>query len=663
MKIRLCWFTWLLCLFAINVLANYAYAASDNKDYKYVINLASSVKPISSVSPLNKSLGGYFYYRLTLKSNVKYRYRLRLGFFKSRKETDAALKLVRDQYSDAWIDTVKSEENHLISKWQKRTIAKIPDERRLIDLMEQARIAMVAKQYKKAISLYTKVVQSNSPAFQQEAQEYLGVARERNGQLAHAKAEYNIYLKKYPDSENIDRVKQRLNALLTAYAVPGKALKENGKVIKKPEWQHFGVLMQFYDRDEIDTERFGSIVANSTVSTNFNYNARLLNSEYNIKTEVAGTHIYDLEDTDNNDSRLTSMFADIFSPNQKLYSRVGRQKGRSGGVVGRFDGVDLGYWLSPKYKMRFTSGFPVEYSSTVDSATDKYFYSLGLDIGQIRPLWDLNIFMLQQVADGIVDRNEIGAEVRYRGPSSSLFSMLDYSVEFSTVNYFTTIYNQRFEDASTLDVIFDYRKTPFLTTTNALQGQTGYSSLGDLLVDLTEEEIQALSIDRTSLYKSLTVLHTRKLSKTLEFNADASVSSLSGTVASGGVEAIEGTGNEYSASAGLIANNLFTEFDINIMNFRFSQLDQSDVMMLNLSSKYRLSNAWRLNPRFRYEIRDYDDGRDITRIKPSIRVNYRRSRNWQFELQFDWEDKDTDSSTLSESETSYYLHAGYIYLF
>lgn len=645
-------------------MVSYVYAASENSEYKYVINLASSVKPIKSVPPLNKSLSKYFYYRLSLKSNVKYRYRLRLGFFKSRSETNEALKLVRTQYSDAWIDGIKSEEINLISKWQKRKKAKAPDERKLIDLMEQARIAMVDKQYKKAISLYTKVVQSDSPALQQEAQEYLGVARERNGQLAHAKAEYKIYLKKYPKSEDVDRVKQRLNALLTAYSVPAKALKENKKVIKKPEWQHFGVLMQFYDRDEIDTERFGSIVANSTVSTNFNYNARLLNSEYSIKTEVAGTHIYDLEDTDNNDSRLMSMFADIFSPNQKLYSRVGRQKGRSGGVVGRFDGVDLGYWLSPKYKMRFTTGFPVEYNGgTVDSETDKYFYSLGLDIGQIQPLWDLNIFMLQQVADGIVDRNEVGAEVRYRGPSSSLFSMLDYSVEFSTVNYFTTIYNQRFEDASTLDVILDYRKTPFLTTTNALQGQTGYSSLGDLLDDLTEEEIQALSIDRTSLYKSLTVLHTRKLSQTLEFNADASISNLSGTVGSGGVEAIDGTGNEYSASAGLIANNLFTEFDINIINFRFSQLDQSDVMMLNLSSKYRLSNAWRLNPRFRYEIRDYDDGRDITKIKPSIRVNYRRNRNWQFEVQFDWEDKDTDSLTLSESESSYYLHAGYIYLF
>ena len=64
--------------------------------------------------------------------------------------------------------------------------------------MEKARIAIVGKKYEMAIRLYTKVIQSNNKLYQQEAQEYLGVARERNGQLAHAKAEYQIYLKNIP---------------------------------------------------------------------------------------------------------------------------------------------------------------------------------------------------------------------------------------------------------------------------------------------------------------------------------------------------------------------------------------------------------------------------------------------------------------------------------
>jgi len=662
---NLSFFKKLLCVVVCFFSVSTAYAASDkgNSTYKYVVNLASSAKPIKSVSPLNKSLKKHYYYKFTLKPGSKYQYRLRLGFFKTRKETNEALRIVKNTYKDAWIDTIKKQEVYLIDKWKKKRIAKAPDNRRLTVLMEKARIAIVGKKYDKAIRLYTKVIQSNNKLYQQEAQEYLGVARERNGQLAHAKAEYQIYLKKYPDSENISRVKQRFDALLTAYGKPEKALPAFKKGKKQSEWQHFGIVLQFYDRDVIDTELLGEIVANSILSTNINYSSRLRNSKYKIRTNVAGTHIYDLQNSETDDSRLTSMYADIITPGQKAHGRVGRQKGRSGGVVGRFDGFDVDYRLASKYKLKFITGFPVELSKTVSHETDKYFYSLGMEVGPIKKYWDASVFMIQQQAGGIVDRNEVGAEVRYRSATTSMFSMLDYSVEFGTVNYFTTIYNRRFKDKSTLDVILDYRKSPFLTTTNALQGQVGVSSLDDLLVTLTEDEIAQLSIDRTSVYKSITVLRSQKLSGKVEFNADVSISNLSGTVSSGGVDAVAGTGNEYSASAGLIATNLMTSNDINIMNFRLSQLVTSDVMVLNVSSKFRLSREWRLNPRLRYELRDYDDGRDITKLKPSFRVNYRRSRNWQFEFQIDLEDKDTTTATSSESESSYFLHMGYIYIF
>jgi len=221
---NLSFFKKLLCVVVCFFSVSTAYAASDkgNSTYKYVVNLASSAKPIKSVSPLNKSLKKHYYYKFTLKPGSKYQYRLRLGFFKTRKETNEALRIVKNTYKDAWIDTIKKQEVYLIDKWKKKRIAKAPDNRRLTVLMEKARIAIVGKKYDKAIRLYTKVIQSNNKLYQQEAQEYLGVARERNGQLAHAKAEYQIYLKKYPDSENISRVKQRFDALLTAYGKPEK---------------------------------------------------------------------------------------------------------------------------------------------------------------------------------------------------------------------------------------------------------------------------------------------------------------------------------------------------------------------------------------------------------------------------------------------------------
>ena len=57
-----------------------------------------------------------------------------------------------------------------------------------------------------------------------EAQELLGLAREKNGQTAHAKAEYQRYLALYPDADGAARVRQRLAALLAT----GRQAEESG---------------------------------------------------------------------------------------------------------------------------------------------------------------------------------------------------------------------------------------------------------------------------------------------------------------------------------------------------------------------------------------------------------------------------------------------------
>jgi len=47
-------------------------------------------------------------------------------------------------------------------------------------------------------------------------QELLGLARERSGQLAHAKAEYEEYLRRYPSGEAAERITRRLATLRAA---------------------------------------------------------------------------------------------------------------------------------------------------------------------------------------------------------------------------------------------------------------------------------------------------------------------------------------------------------------------------------------------------------------------------------------------------------------
>lgn len=93
--------------------------------------------------------------------------------------------------------------------------AGVSEEDKIEKEMSDARAAIARKDYSRAAGLLTKLIGLPAHKYSAEAQELLGVVRERNGQMAHAKAEYEIYLEKYPDGEGAQRVRQRLAAIET----------------------------------------------------------------------------------------------------------------------------------------------------------------------------------------------------------------------------------------------------------------------------------------------------------------------------------------------------------------------------------------------------------------------------------------------------------------
>ena len=85
-------------------------------------------------------------------------------------------------------------------------------------MMAEVRGAMSARDYPKALALLTKLQRQPEFPERAHAQELLGLARERSGQLAHAKAEYEEYLRRYPQGEAAERVAFRLRILRAAEA-------------------------------------------------------------------------------------------------------------------------------------------------------------------------------------------------------------------------------------------------------------------------------------------------------------------------------------------------------------------------------------------------------------------------------------------------------------
>ncbi|MDH5649987.1 MAG: hypothetical protein OEY67_10070, partial [Gammaproteobacteria bacterium] len=81
-------------------------------------------------------------------------------------------------------------------------------EKQAARLFGQGRQALLKKQHRQAIRLFIRVLDLPENSYSADALEFLGVARERNGQRQQAVVEYKLYLKRYPKTEGADRVRQ-----------------------------------------------------------------------------------------------------------------------------------------------------------------------------------------------------------------------------------------------------------------------------------------------------------------------------------------------------------------------------------------------------------------------------------------------------------------------
>lgn len=662
-----------LVLFCLNKIV---YAEDNINDYRYVINVSSSLLKKQVIIPKKFKLKYKTYQTSTTIKGKKW-YRTRMGYFKSRISANRIIGQISKRYPKAWIDKLKNNDKKHLASWLKKKSSskKIGFKRKSkklsntqqIKLIKKGKKLFIEKKYKSAIPIFRKIFQSGTGKHKQKALELLGLSRERNHQLAHAVAQYKKYLTLYGlYKESASRVQQRLTALLTAKSNSKRSLtKKKTNKNRDASWRTYGVLFQFYDKDRIDiNSSSSSIVSAEQLTTNLSVSGRLVDSDYKVKTQFNAIHGFDLIDSETNDNRVTSLYVDTLSPSKTYSSRSGRQRGSNGGVSGRFDGFDLGYRLNTSTKFNFITGYPVEIHPTVDNQSDKYFNSIGVNIQSKNKHLDYSFYLFEQISDGLQDRYEIGAEFRYITKKQSFIALYDYSLQFEKTNYFLSIMNWKFPNKHSLNIYINHRRSPFLSITNALRGQIGVSSLSDLLETLEEDEIEQLSSDRTAISKSSTIKYTIQHTDKIKYQIDYSISSLTGTVSSGGVAATSDTGNEYSYAFSFLAKKWLMDYDNYLVRLRTSQLSTSDATILDLTARYRFNKKWRIGPSFRYDIRDYDDGRDVTKKTLLVRMDYRHTKSVRFQLNLSRVDKFTIFPDNSPQDiTDNIIHIGYIYLF
>ncbi len=526
---------------------------------------------------------------------------------------------------------------------------------------DEGRQAAMSQDYPRAIALFTKASQSPDVATRQEALEMLAAARERNHQDAQAKVIYEQFLAQYPDSEAAPRIRQRLSGLLTRnLPVKKKLAKQNAD---GDMWTAVGNVSQFYQRNEIAVNGENAVTGVDGMFTNADIIVDRRSSSLDLGMRVSTNGLYDFGSGGNSTYQMSTAYFDAQQIDWGVDVRIGRQSQQSNGVLGRYDGAQIRYKVASWLEVGAIGGYAVDYSRNAFS-NDRPLYGVNAQVSIADGRWEFAPFYIEQQANGLLDRRAIGMETRYFRDNMSAFSLLDYDTYHKALNTSYVMLNVRFENGLTSYATFDHRRSPYITTENALIGQ-GVSNLGDLESTYSNQQIEQLADDRTSTLTLATVGFDKEVSPRLQIGSDISYSDYAETQASGNVAAVPSQ-QDYYYTLRLRSDEIFGSQSYSALYFRFADGDDSRMSSIYWNNRFTFFSQWQFYPRIRVDYRDFTNTGDSQwTVAPSMRLDYRPNRNMYFEFEAGYDKTQRDSNIQMQQMDiiGYYVRLGYRTLF
>ncbi len=540
-------------------------------------------------------------------------------------------------------------------------------ERQAMESMAKARSAFADSKWDDVINALNQLLILPPNSMSQQAQEMVGLARDRSGQLGKAKAEYELYLKLYPDTEGALRVKERLALLekrLVALPAGSKPLSETAER-QAPLKTAFGSFAQYYydGKTKSDTAFNTPTTVDqatltsrdlSAIVTTADANARYRSDKSDIRLVFRDTDTHSLIDKNPSRNRLDAAYVDYRGLQNPYSLRLGRQIGTSGGILGRFDGAIAGYRFSKNWRINAEAGQPVDYG--LDAK--RYFYGLSLDAENIFDYWGGNVYGIRQMVDGIPDREAAGGEIRYFKNGNSLYSTVDYDTLFKKLNIATIQGSVQTKGQTTFTLLYDQRKAPPLSTTNAVFGQP-VSSIEALLQTNTEEQLRQQALAVTADVKQVLASVTTPVSGSWQLGADYRLTNVGPLPAYNDIPATPGTGNIHGVTLQAIGSNLYSARDISVFSTTWLKSPTFHGESLSYSNLTGIGEKWTLEPSVR-AYRQADTTETSTkRYTAALRVTYAWKQSISLEGEYDIERSYVDSPILSETATQQFFYAGY----
>ena len=508
------------------------------------------------------------------------------------------------------------------------------NESKAFKLLVLGRKALKQGNNKSAIRIFTKMLGLPPGPERQEAMELLGVARERNGQKAHAKTMYREYLKQYPKSEGASRVKQRLKDLLHAQLKPRAQLKSKKTRDKKTSSRIYGSFSQYYYRGQNDIENVGSSVDQSMLLNLLSVNWRIRSADYDVRNFVYASQNHDYVSDTGKALTLQTAYSQFKNSRWGFTGRIGRQSSSGGGVLGKFDGLRGSYDITNKISVNAVMGYPVNYSDKRSIQSEKPFFGIGAELDGEGKDVDILPYYIRQEVDGIVDREAIGSEFRYFHPLGNFYALLDYDIAYDDLNMYLFRGQYNWRKNTIFNLNFDVRNSPLLYTTNALIGRTDASTIEELLDLKSEDRIYELAENRVGISKTLSLGVSHTFNSQYQLNGDLTIARQEYVIddVTPGFLTSESEEQIY-LSGQLIANKWINERDISVLGVRLSQTGSYKELSLTGSNRLPLRSKWKFDTRMRVDLRQNDSGEDLTRFRPSVRWNFHQNQTMYYEAE------------------------------
>lgn len=535
-------------------------------------------------------------------------------------------------------------------------------------LMAKGRDALLAGEMFAAIEAFNNTLKLPANKYSPDAQVWIGIAREKSGQIAKAKLEYASYLKLYPNGTAAKWVNERLARLEAIQPSPSVPQTATAKVQNKDfQSTAYGSFSMYYYHGSSHTDTIASVGAvppssptvtdQSTLISNVSVTARTYNDEYDNRLVFQDFFAANFLPGQKSKNRLNAAFFELRNRVVDYSARIGRQSAMGGGVLGRFDGVSAGYGFLPNWRANVVAGQLTD----LVVGSKPVFYGASMDFGIRNPLGG-SLYAINQTVGGIADRKAVGGNLRYFDPGKTAIAMVDYDTQFRALNMVTIQGTLIGESGTDYNFLLDRRRTPSLSIRSAVNGTT--ASIETLLQNgFTIDDLLSLAKKRTAISNSAQVGVTNHLKEKWQLGTDLSVSNTSGmpdsgTPTSGTTAGLDGfllatpsTGNTWTIAERLMGNDILSSRDVSMLSLGYTKSPMMTGKTLLLNSHTYMRELWTLDTTLRLYGQADNKGNKQTVVAPMLKLGYRVKSNLTLESEGGVEWTNSTPVALQPSKT------------